>query len=243
MRKLFRPVPLVITVSSLLLLYALIGFFLLPYVIKAYVLPSVSDRLQRPVLVKDVAFNPFVLSLRMTEFEVQEQDRTPLAGFQEFVVNFQAVSLFRRAYVFSQIRVAVPYVSAKVGKDGVVNLSRLAPSEGAAPSPPADRAKKPVELPAVEINHFEIAQGIVEFRDESKPNLVSVDIVPINLVLNNFHTKPGGDNTYSFSAELDKDEILNWKGTVSLEPISSEGTLSLSGVKIATLFQYVQEQF
>lgn len=243
MRKLFRPIPLVVTASSLLVVYALIGFFLVPYIIKAYVLPAVSDRLQRPVLVREVAFNPFVLSLRMKELEIQEQDRTPLAGFQEFFVNFQTVSLFRRAYVFDQIRLAVPYVSAKVGKDGVVNLSRLGPSEHAAPSPPVDPAKEPAKLPAVEIGQFEIAQGIVEYRDESKPNVVSVDIVPINLVLNNFHTRPGGDNRYSFSAELDKDEILDWNGTVSLEPISSEGTLSLSGVKIATLFQYVQEQF
>ena len=246
MRRFLRPIPLTVTAVTLLLLYTLAGFFLIPHIIKAYVLPAVADRLQRPVSAKEAEFNPFVLSLRMTEFEIQEKDRTPVIGFQEFFINFQTSSLFRRAYVFDEIRFTVPYASVKVGKDGHVNLSQLAPpkdadSPGAAPVD--TNAPRPAELPAVEIGHFEIAQGIVEFRDASKPHVVSIDVVPINLVLKNFFTKPGGDNRYSFVAELGKDEILDWKGTVSLEPIASEGTLLLSGVRIATLFQYVRDQF
>ena len=259
MRRLLRPIPLLISAIVLLLIYTLAGFFLVPHIIKAHVLPAVSDQLHRPVTAKEVEFNPFVLSLKMTEFEIQEQDATPIIGFQEFFINFQTSSLFRRAYVFDEIRFAVPYVSVKVGKDGHVNLTDLVPPKKTADSPggetpvpteptatppgPAAGSESPAKFPAIEIQHFEIAQGIVEFRDVSKPSAVSIDVVPINLVLNNFHTRPGGDNTYSFIAELGKNEILDWKGTISLEPIASEGRLSLSGVKIATLFQYVRDQF
>jgi uncharacterized protein involved in outer membrane biogenesis len=244
MRRFFRPVPLLLFAITALLLYSLAGFFLVPHIIKAHVLPAVADQLHRPVMAKEIAFNPFVLSLKMTEFEIQEQDGAPLIGFQEFFINFQTVSLLHRAYVFKEIRFALPFVSIKVAKDGHVNLTDLLPPEEAAASslPPED-SHSPKGLPAIQIEHFEIAQGIVEFQDASKPQAVSIDVVPINLMLNNFYTKQGGDNRYAFTAELDKDEILDWKGTLSLEPIASEGTLSLSGVKIATLFQYVQDQF
>jgi uncharacterized protein involved in outer membrane biogenesis len=260
MRRFFRPIPLIISALAVLCIYTLAGFFLVPYIIKAYVLPKVSDQLRRPVLVKEVEFNPFVLSLKLTEFEIQEPDSTPLIGFQEFFVNFQTSSIFRRAYVFDQIRFAIPFASVKVMKDGRVNLADLAsPADPAAhpqsakdagqqPSKdtdqkPAKNADQPKELPAIQIGRFEIAQGVVEFRDESKPKPVSIDIVPINLILRNFYTKPGGDNAYAFKAELGKNEVLDWKGTISLEPIHSEGTLSLNGVKLATLFQYVQDRF
>ena len=259
MRKFLRPIPLAISGLTLLLVYTLVGFFLIPYIIKAHVLPAVSDQLHRPVTVNEVEFNPFVLSLKMTGFEIQEEDATPIIGFQEFFINFQTISLIRRAYVFDEIRFALPYVSIKVGKDGHVNVAKLAPPKKA-PAPPEDStdtseeppapsqgsapgSEPPAALPAVEIGRFEIAQGIVEFHDASKPHPVSIDVVPINLVLSNFHTKPGGDNTYSFMAELGKDEILDWKGTISLEPVASEGTLSLSGVRIPTVFQYVRDQF
>ena len=118
MRRFLRPIPLAISALTLLLVYTLVGFFLVPHIIKAHVLPAVSDQLRHPVTAKEVEFNPFVLSLRMTEFEIQEEDTTPIVGFQEFFINFQTSSLFRGAYVFDEIRFALPYVSIKVGKDG-----------------------------------------------------------------------------------------------------------------------------
>jgi uncharacterized protein DUF748 len=251
MRRFLRPIPLAISALALLSVYALAGFFLVPHFIQSHVIPAVSGQLRRAVSVKEVAFNPFVLSLKLTEFEIQDQDHTPLIGFHEFFINFQTVSLFRWAYVFDEIRFAIPYVSVKVAKDGHVNLTDLVPPGEASasserpspPSPDTSNREAPGQVPAIEIEHFEVSQGIVEFRDASKPSVVSIDVVPINLILKNFHTKPGGDNTYAFTAEVGKDEFLDWKGTVSLEPMASEGTLSLTGVKIATLFQYVQDQF
>ena len=70
-----------------------------------------------------------------------------------------------------------------------------------------------------------------------------LDIVPIHIVLKNFHTKPGGDNSYAFTAELGKGETLSWAGTVSLEPIRSSGKFSLSGVKLPRLWQYLHDRF
>jgi len=244
MRWLLRPSRLVILALGLVFLYALVGFFLVPYLIKAYAIPAVAEKLKRPVLVKEVGLNPFTLSLRVTGFEIREADQSALLGFDEFFVNFQASSLIRRAYVFDTIRLTVPYVSARVYKDGRMNLAELVPpNDGSQPSVPPQAEKTPAEIPAVEIGEFEIAQAIIEFRDESKPKPYVLDIVPIHIVLKNFHTKPGGENSYAFTAELDKGEILSWAGTVSLEPMRSSGKLSLSGVKLPRLWQYLHDRF
>ena len=241
MRRLLRPVSLAIIGVSCVALYALVGFVLIPYVIERYVFPAVAEQLKRPVSVKEVEFNPFTLALRLVGVEVQEQDGSPVLGFEEFFIDFEAVSIVRQAYVFDTIRFGIPYVSAKVAKDGHMNLVDLVPPKESTPSPPVEEGKK--EIPAVQIGHLEIAQGVVEFRDDSKSRPFAIDIVPINIQLNNFHTKPGGDNAYSFTAELGQGETLDWKGTVTLEPIRSEGTLVLSGVQVPTLFRYVQDRF
>ena len=244
MRWLFRPTGLAILALSLVLLYALAGFFLVPYLITAYAIPAISEKLKRPVLVKAVELNPFALSLRLTGFEIRESDQSALLGFDEFFVNLQAISLIRRAYVFDTIRLTMPYVSARISKDGHMNLAELVPPEGnpqPGASPKTEKTK--AEVPAIEIGEFEIAQAVVEFRDESKPKPYVLDIVPIHLVLKNFHTKPGGDNLYAFTAEFGKDEILSWAGKVSLEPLQSSGMLSLSGVKLPNLWQYLHDRF
>jgi len=244
MRWLLRPFHLAILALGLVLLYALVGFFLVPYLIKAYAIPAVAEKLKRPVLVKEVELNPFTLSLWLTGLEIRERDQSALLGFDEFFINFQANSLIRRAYVFDTIRLTVPYVSARVFKDGRMNLAELVPpDDGSQPAAPPQTEKAPAEMPAIEIGEFEILQGVVEFRDESKPKPYALDIVPIHIVLKNFHTKPGGDNSYAFTAELGKDETLSWAGTVSLEPIQSSGKFSLSGVKLPGLWQYLHDRF
>jgi Domain of Unknown Function (DUF748) len=229
---------------GLVLLYTLVGFFLVPYLIKAYAIPAVAERLKRPVLVKEVELNPFTLSLRLTGLEIRERDQSALLGFDEFFINFQASSLIRRAYVFDTIRLTVPYVSARVFKDGRMNLAEIMPpDDGSQQAAPPQAEQIPAEVPAIEIGEFEILQGVVEFRDESKPKPYALDIVPIHIVLKNFHTKPGGDNSYAFTAELGKGETLSWAGTVSLEPIQSSGKFSLSGVKLPGLWQYLHDRF
>ena len=244
MRWLLRPYRLLVIALIFLVGYSLIGFFLLPYVIKAFVLPSVSERLHRPVLVKEVELNPFVLSLRITGFEIQGPDQSSLLGFDEFFVNFQASSLIRQAYVFDTIRLTFPFVSAKVSTEGHLNLVDLVPPAGEGANAPTSQSDKPqARIPAVEIGHFEIDQGVVEFRDESKPKPFSLDIVPIHIVLKNFYTRPGGENTYAFTAELGKGETLAWEGTLSVEPIRSAGKLALSGVKVRTLWRYLGDRF
>lgn len=243
MRKFLRPIPIAVAALIALILYALTGFLLVPYAIKNFVVPAASEELQRPIFVKDVEFNPFQLALRLTEFEIVDKDHTPLLGFDEFYVNFQMISIIRQAYVFDTIRFNIPYFSVKVDRDGRVNLADLVPAEEASPSETSDADKKKEEIPAIEIGQFEIAQGVVEVIDISKPTPFSLDIVPINLVLNNFHTRAGGDNTYSFVAELGKDRTLAWEGRISLEPLRSEGKLTWTGIRIPVLFGYVKDQF
>jgi uncharacterized protein involved in outer membrane biogenesis len=244
MRWLLRPSRLAILALSLVCLYALAGFFLVPYLITSYAIPAISEKLKRPVLVKAVELNPFVLSLRLTGFEIRESDQSALLGFDEFFVNLQASSLIRRAYVFDAIRLTMPYVSARISKDGRMNLAELVPRDDAShPNAPPQTEKTKAGVPAIEIGEFEIAQAIVEFRDESKPKPYALEIVPIHIVLKNFHTKPGGDNLYVFTAELGKGETLSWAGKVSLEPLQSSGTFSLSGVKLPNLWQYLHDRF
>jgi uncharacterized protein involved in outer membrane biogenesis len=244
MRWSIRWFRLAIIAAVLSVVYALVGFFLVPHIIKAYVIPSVAEKLHRPVSVADVEVNPFLLSVRLTGFDIREVDQSPVIGFEEFYINLQAISLFHRAYVFDTIRLTLPYISVKVSKEGRLNLLDLLPpaEEPQEPAPP-QAEKAPSPIPAVEIGQFEIAQGVVEFRDDSKPRPYELVIVPIRIALKNFFTRPGGENTYAFTAELGRGETLAWEGTIALEPIRSSGKFVLSGLNLPDLWKYVQDRF
>jgi hypothetical protein len=94
MRGILRPRVLVGTLAGLIALYTLIGFVLIPYLIQSYVIPTVSDQIKHPIVLREAAFNPFTLALRLNGLEVREQNQTPMMGFEELFVNLRAVTLF-----------------------------------------------------------------------------------------------------------------------------------------------------
>lgn len=245
MRRFLRLPFLAGLALGLIGLYALAGFVLLPYLIKAYGMPAVAEQLKHPLVLREASFNPFTLALRLKGLEVRESDQTPMIGFDELVVDLRATTLLGQRLGFDEIRLIMPFVAAKVNREGKLNLLALVPPSesetGVASAQPPEA--KPKKAMPVEIGLLEINKGVVEYRDDSKPRPVSMDIVPIHSTLRNFSTIQGSDNAYAFTAEIGRGESLAWEGTVSFEPLESDGKLSLSGIKVGTLYQAVQDRF
>jgi uncharacterized protein involved in outer membrane biogenesis len=228
-------------------LYALLGFVAAPYAVKAYGVPALSERLRHPVFLDDVRINPFTFSVVLSGFEIQEPDRTPMLGFQELFVNFEGTSLIRSAFVFDEIRVTIPFGFAHIRPDGKLNLLGLIPpaTETTAPSveDTPDPSVKKSPLPSVNIRVLNVRQGVIEYRDDSQRKPVRIDVVPIEITLQNFSTRRGGENAYAFTAEVGNGETLDWEGEVHLEPLESSGRVSLSNVKLNTFWPSIRDRF
>ncbi|HET9961939.1 MAG TPA: DUF748 domain-containing protein [Nitrospiraceae bacterium] len=231
-----------IVAGCLLVLYAFVGFFAVPYTVKRYVIPMVSETLRHPVLLGEMTFNPFTFAVTLSDLDIREQDGTSMAGFHELFINFEATSLVRRAYLFDEIKLTLPFGSVVIGQDGKLNLlSLVPPPKETSEPPPAPRPK--AKIPPIQIRELVIRQGVLEYRDVSKARPVNIDVVPIEITLRNFSTREGGENAYAFSAEFGQDETLAWEGTLSLDPLESEGTLSLSNIKLSTFWPSVRDRF
>lgn len=245
MRRILRPRVLIGTLLGLITLYTLVGFVLIPYLIKSYVVPTVSDQIKHPVILREAAFNPFALSLRLNGLEVREQDQTAILGFEELFVNLRAVTLLFQKVAFDEIHLVMPFVAAKVNPEGKLNLMTLVPPSDEKTQPPPQPAGEQKKLMPVQIDLLEIGQGIIEYRDDSKARPVVIDVVPFEIVLRNFSTVSveGSENAHAFTAEIGKGEKISWEGTIFLEPMESDGRVTLSGIKLKTLYQAVHDQF
>ncbi len=225
--------------------YALLGFVVVPYAVKTYAIPALSERLHHPVLLDDIRFNPFTFSLTLTAFEIQEPDRTPMLGFQELFVDFEATSLIRSAYLFDEIRLTLPFGLVHLQADGKLNLLGLVPS---APEPPVQPVPPVAEkstgaIPPVEIRLLSIQRGVIEYRDDSKKRPVTIDVVPIEITVRDFSSRRGGENAYAFTAEFGEGEVLAWEGTFHLDPLESDGHVLLSHVSLNTFWPSLRDRF
>ena len=234
---------------GLIVLYTVLGFWAVPWAITNKLPPMLTEELNRPVSVQEATFNPFLFKLQVKGFAIQEEDGSPLAGFDELFVDFEVLaSIKNQTYSFDQIRLGLPHGLAIVRQDGSLNLAELGkPSDGDSPADdvePSDASsEEPAGLPPVFIQTIQIQQGMVEFQDVSKPTPFVAHLVPINLTLEKFTTKKDESHPYSLSAELGDGERITWEGTLTLDPFSSEGRLALEKIRLETLWAYVQDQF
>ena len=118
--------------AAVLLFYTVLGFFLLPPIVRVIAVKQLSKHLDRPVTIQKVRLNPYRLSATIRGLLIKDKDGAPLVSWDEVYVNFQLASLFTHAWVFKEVSLSQPFVRVRVNKDYTLNFSdivaRLSPT-------------------------------------------------------------------------------------------------------------------
>src|ERR1700679_1741857 len=106
---------------GLLLAYAIIGFLILPPIVKAVAVNVLKKQLHREVSIQSVRIDPFVLSTTIRGLLIKDPDGQPFVSWDEVYVNFQLSSFLGHAWVFKEISTTKPYLRVLVNKDNTLN--------------------------------------------------------------------------------------------------------------------------
>ena len=88
----------------LLLIYALLGFFLVPYLIELYVPRYADEKLGAHAKIGRVRFNPLLLRLEANDFHLDAATGRPLVGFTRLFVDLEFASLLHWAWTFADVQ-------------------------------------------------------------------------------------------------------------------------------------------
>ena len=219
--------------------YALFGFYVVPRLVTRLVPRHVGEQLKRRAEVGEVRFNPFLATLEVKRFRLQEADGRPLLAFDRLFVDFEPTSVFRRAWTIADIQLDAPRVDAIVTPDGRVNLLDLLTAMGlydpAAPS--TGKAPRPVLLA-----HTVVRDGQLTFTDLTGQAPRTATLQPINLELHDVTTVPERRGPYVVAARLGGGGVIGWRGEVSLFPLGSTGRIGIRGLPVATAWRFVQDR-
>jgi hypothetical protein len=92
------------------LTYTLLGFFVLPMVVKEALIDLVDKRLNRQLLIERVDVNPFSFELVISTFTLKDTDAMPLIQADSIIVNLELSGVFLGALRFKEIVLDKPYV-------------------------------------------------------------------------------------------------------------------------------------
>jgi hypothetical protein len=233
-RKLSKRSKWLIGLAIAFVVYTLFGFFLVPVIVKSQMLKRLPALTKREAFIKQVKFNPFALSLTIRGFALKEPDGEVFSSFDEFYVNFQLwASLFKRSLVFDEITLKGPFAQIIYGEDGNFNFANLIDNT---PAPPKTNAPSPP--PRLLVYSLNITNGSIGFSDLKRKVPFNTKFIPINIALTNLTTIRDRNSPYSFIARTDAGETFAWAGTVTLNPLRSQGEFRLGGLKLAKYGTY-----
>lgn len=213
-------------------LYAAVGFWWAPSLIRNAIIEDGSAALGVPVSVGEVQTHPFTFEMTVRDLVVADPAE-PLLALERLYVDFELASLWRGAWTFKIVRLNGPFARAIIRPDGSLNLVDLVPET------PPEAQDEP--LPSLHIEQLIVSRGQVNFADRSRRQQPEKILAPIQFDLLDFRTTPeGGDFTLTATSETG--ERFDWKGGLSAQPISSKGEFSITGLKARSVWEFASEQ-
>jgi hypothetical protein len=224
-------------------LFNIIVFFVLPAIIKSQMLKRLPALTHRNVAVQQVKLNPYTLSFTLRGFSLTESNGEEFVSLDELYINFEAISLLKRGFVFSDIHVRKPSANIVRLADGTFNFSNLLAITNKEPSEvkPAAPSSVNKQLPLVIVKALEVEDGQFSFTDLDRKKPFQRRFGPINVILSDFTTRPKAGSPYSVVVSTQDGETFAWSGDVSIVPLHSAGTFKMTGLHVDKYAAYAED--
>ena len=137
--------------------FAVIGFLILPLILRPVLEDKLSAALDRKVAIGRLQINPFALSATLSDVSIGERgEGPPLLKLAALYINAEAASLFRLAPVVDALKLTQPMLHLVRNEDKSYNFSDLLDRALAGPS---------TAPPRFSVSNIEIVDGEVDFDD------------------------------------------------------------------------------
>jgi len=164
-------------VAGLFVLYLLLGFFLLPWVIKSQLQSRITDTTGRATTVEKVRVNPLLLSVTLEHFALAggdypatqadlAADEPPLLHFERLLIDASLRSVWHFAPVVDLIRWEEPQINIARLADGSINIEDIIERFNAREEPETQEDEQ--GIPRFWIDRLEIVGGGIEVRDAGR---------------------------------------------------------------------------
>jgi hypothetical protein len=209
--------------------YALLGFLVLPGILRTQIVKGIHDGMKREAKLDRVRFNPLILSLTLEGFELKDPDGTTFIAFHKLYMDVQLSSILRWALTFREFRLDQPRVHVRLLHDGKPNFQDLIPTESGKP-------------PRVVVGRFAVNQGEMRVTNLMPTEPEESTLAPIDLLLENFTTIPQKEGRYRIAAQDQGQGTWAWNGELTFEPLHSAGVFEITGSRLKAFGELLRKR-
>ena len=219
-----------------LALYSVLGFLILPGIALRVANQQLANYATVPARIERIELNPFSLELTVWGLKIGNPGKEQV-GFERLYANLQLDSLWTRAVHLADVQLDKPKTELLFDKSGQLNLAQLFKLPPSEPTP-ADPNAKPFPL---RIDNIKLASGYLHFEDQRPSEPIEFLYDKLDFELKNLSTLPEDNADMTLVAAGPQGGQIDWKGNVSLVPITSKGTLKVTDGKMKAWWPYVRD--
>ncbi len=152
------------------ILFSVVGFFVVPPIMKTVLVKKLSENLHREVSIGKIRVNPYMLSISVKDMAVRNRQKSDIfVSFKEVYAQASIISLFKRAILIKELKIDKLYVNVVRNADESFNFSDLLAAK------PEGEKKTEVQKPEkrekpllFSFNNIVISEAGIEFFDVGK---------------------------------------------------------------------------
>jgi uncharacterized protein involved in outer membrane biogenesis len=226
-----------------LALYAILGFFVLPLVLKPQLIDAVQTQTNAKLSCERIYFNPFIWKLSLNGVVVESLQNKKLVSFDKLAVDFEFYSLFTGAIHLKTLELINPHLYVAYQKDKTINLLSIVKEQNEQ-TPHQEDDNTTSTLPRIIVDKIALVDGTLHYDDYTRKEEFSFSLKRIGFSLKGidtqniskenailrFHTALGDGGFFDFKSEL-----------LSLEPFVAKGRVDFEASKLYTEWRYLKE--
>jgi len=139
---------------SLLVLYATLGFFVLPWVAKSQIVKTLAQETNSQLYIENISFNPFLFKLELENVQLTSLENKSLVNFKSLFVDVELYSLFRGVIHVKNVVLTEPEVFLTLSKEKKLNLLGIIKER---PKEREDEIIEDSELPRIIIDNIKLS--------------------------------------------------------------------------------------
>lgn len=224
-----------IATFSLIVLYALGGFFAVPYLLTHVVPSKVATATHGGKFsLESAAFNPFTFTLTLDNCAFKTPQKGDLLHFDHLTINVNPIDYLQKgAVVFETIAIHHPHITLAKDSQGKMNFGWLLKEDNSTQK----EESKPL---GVVINTLSLSQGNIQYHDVSEGKNYTQSLQTIAITLHNIAI---GDHSHT-QGKLDVSMKINNGGVLELHgnlvDTLLKGTFTFDSGALSSPFGYVR---
>jgi uncharacterized protein involved in outer membrane biogenesis len=158
---------ILLAAAACLLVYTVVGFLILPPIVKSLLQKKLSENLHRQTVIDDIDLNPYALSCLVEGFVTKSRDGTQtFVSFDKLYMNLETISLFKWALITKEVRLEQSYLNLIREEETLYNFSDLL--EKGKEDDAQKETSEPEEPARFSLNNIQVLNGSIDIWDKPK---------------------------------------------------------------------------